>query len=136
MVQDGHVMVKETICFRDTELLAESLWSFYILREFSHTIAIIVYVPPRVHADTACDIIPSVVSRLQMQHPKAFIFISGDFNHVSLDNTLQDFYQFLNCPTRLNRITDLLYANCKEAYTATPLPPLGRSDHNLVFLQP
>ncbi|XP_068162534.1 uncharacterized protein [Antennarius striatus] len=32
--------------------------------------------------------------------------------------------------------TDLFYTNAKEAYTATPLPPLGRSDHNLVCLQP
>ncbi|KAK0139064.1 hypothetical protein N1851_024418 [Merluccius polli] len=29
-----------------------------------------------------------------------------------------------------------MYANVKDAYTATPLPPLGKSDHNLVFLHP
>ena len=29
-----------------------------------------------------------------------------------------------------------MYTNVKDAYTATPLPPLGKSDHNLVFLHP
>lgn len=29
---------------------------------------------------------------------------------------------------------DLLYANIKDAYTSSPLPPLSRSDHNLVHL--
>ena len=31
---------------------------------------------------------------------------------------------------------DLLYANAKDAYSSSPLPPLGRSDHNLVHLLP
>ncbi|KAI4880858.1 hypothetical protein NFI96_024792 [Prochilodus magdalenae] len=43
---------------------------------------------------------------------------------------------FVDCPTRKNRTIDLLYANVRDAYRATPLPPLGKSDHNLVFLQP
>ena len=31
---------------------------------------------------------------------------------------------------------DLLYSNTKDAYSASALPPLGRSDHNLVLLTP
>ncbi|KAI4902682.1 hypothetical protein NFI96_031745, partial [Prochilodus magdalenae] len=49
---------------------------------------------------------------------------------------LTAFHQYVDCPTRKNRTIDLLYANVKDAYTATPLPPLGKSDHNLVHLQP
>ena len=30
----------------------------------------------------------------------------------------------------------MFYANSKEAYNSSPLPPLGRSDHNLVHLLP
>ncbi|KAM8771414.1 uncharacterized protein AB9X84_005684 [Acanthopagrus schlegelii] len=105
-------------------------------REFSHAIVVCVYIPPRAHAETACDIIHSTVSRLQTQHPDAFIAISGDFNHVTLDSILPDFHQFVSCPTRKNRTLDLLYTNVKEAYAATPLPPLGKSDHNLVLLTP
>ncbi|KAK0145186.1 hypothetical protein N1851_015918 [Merluccius polli] len=67
---------------------------------------------------------------------EAYIAISGDFNHVTLDSTLSAFYQYVKCPTRKNKTIDLMYANVKDAYTATPLPPLGKSDHNLVFLHP
>lgn len=42
----------------------------------------------------------------------------------------------VDCPTRMNRTMDLFYTNAKEAYAATPLPPLGKSNHNLVQLQP
>ena len=31
---------------------------------------------------------------------------------------------------------DFLYANVKEAYRVTTLPPLGKSDHNLLCIQP
>jgi len=95
-----------------------------------------VYIPPRAQAEVACDVIHSVVARLQTQHPEAFMIISGDFNHVTLDSSLSAFYQYVDCTTRGNRTIDLLYANVKDAYTAISLPPLGRSDHNLVFLQP
>ena len=63
-------------------------------------------------------------------HPEAFIIISGDFNHITLDSTLAAFHQVVNCPTRKNRTIDLLYANIKEAYR------LAKSDHNLVYIQP
>ena len=42
----------------------------------------------------------------------------------------------MDCPTRNNRTIDLLYANVRDAYRVTPFPPLGKSDHNLVYLQP
>lgn len=40
------------------------------------------------------------------------------------------------CSTRENETLDLLYAHAKEADIATALPPIGRSDHYLVYLQP
>ncbi|XP_073668918.1 uncharacterized protein [Paramisgurnus dabryanus] len=132
----GHVTVKEIICCPDIELLAVSLRPYYMPRELSHAIVVCVYIPPRALADNACEAIHSVVARLLARHPEAFIAITGDFNHVTLDSTLSAFYQFVNCPTRKNRTIDLMYANVKDAYTASPLPPLGRSDHNLVFLRP
>lgn len=132
----GHVTVKTIICSKDIELLAVSLRPYYMPREFSHAIAVCVYIPPRAHAEAACDVIHSTVSGLQTQHPDAFVFISGDFNHVTLDSCLPAFSQFVDCPTRGDRTIDLLYANVRDAYKATSLPPLGKSDHNLVLLQP
>ncbi|XP_060771663.1 uncharacterized protein LOC132882588 [Neoarius graeffei] len=103
----GQVNVKVIICCRDIELLA-----------------------------VACEVTHSTIAALQTQHPEAFFAISGDFNHVTLDSTLPAFHQFVDCPTRKNRTIDLLYVNVRDAYRAIPLPPLGRSDHNLVVLQP
>ena len=132
----GHVTVKEIICSRDIELLAVSLRPYYVPREISHVIAVCVYIQPRADAGAACETLYSTIARLQAQHPDSFIAISGDFNHVTLDGTLTAFHQFVDCPTRKNRTIDLLYANLKEAYTATPLAQLGKSDHNMVHLQP
>ena len=132
----GHVTVKETACCKDVELIAVSLRPYYLPREFTHAIVVCVYVPPRALPDVACDIIHSTIARLQTQHTDAFFAISGDFNHITLDSTLTNFYQFVDCPTRKNRTIDLMYANVRDAYSATPLPPLGKSDHNLVHLQP
>ena len=104
----------------------------HVPREFSHVIAVCVYIPPRADAATACDKVQTL--RLQTLYPEAFFLISGDFNHATRDSTA--FYQFVNCPTRNNRTLVLLFANVRDAYRVTPLPPLGKSDHNLVYLQP
>ncbi|KAI4898201.1 hypothetical protein NFI96_005256 [Prochilodus magdalenae] len=135
-INTRHVNVKEVICWRDIELLAVSLRPYYIPRELSHAIVVCVYIPPRAEVQAACDVIHSTVAAVQTQHPDAFYVISGDFNHVTLDSTLPAFFQFVDCPTRKNRTIDLLYANMRDAYRAAPLPPLGKSDHSLVFLQP
>lgn len=132
----GHISVKTVLCCRDLELLAVSLWPYYLQRELSHVITICVYIPLRADAATACKRIHSITARLQTQHPEAFMIISGDFNHVTLDSTLAAFYQAVDCPTRNNRTIDLLYVNVRDAYRVTPLPPLGKSDHNLIHLQP
>ena len=95
-----------------------------------------VYIPLRADAANACEKIRSVTARLQTHHPKAFMIISGDFNHATLDSTLAVFHQVVDCPTRNNRTINLLYANVRDAYRVTPLPPLGKFDHNLVHLQP
>ncbi|KAK0148991.1 RNA-directed DNA polymerase from mobile element jockey [Merluccius polli] len=132
----GHVTVKETACCKDVELLAVSLRPYYMPREFTHAIVVCVYVPPRALPDIACDVIHLTIARLQTQHTDAFFAISGDFNHITLDSTLTNFYQFVDCPKRKNRTIDLMYANVRDAHSATPLPPLGKSDHNLIHLQP
>ena len=132
----GHISIKEQICCKDIELLAVSMRPYYLPREFSHAIAIAAYVPPSANADAACDVLHSAVSRILTQHPQALLLISGDFNHSSPSSTLSTFTQYVTCHTRDNKILDLFYANTKEAYNSLPLPPLGRSDHNLVHLLP
>lgn len=41
----GHVTVEDKICCQDNELLAVSLRPYYVPQEFSHIVAIIVYIP-------------------------------------------------------------------------------------------
>ncbi|MBN3314597.1 BT2A1 protein, partial [Atractosteus spatula] len=132
----GHTHVKERVCNPDIELVAVGLRPYYLPREFTCAIFVVVYIPPTANAEVACDVINTVTARLQTKHPSAFIAISGDFNHVSISTTLPTFHQFVKCPTRENKTLDLLYANAKDAYSSTALPPLGRSDHNLVLLTP
>ncbi|KAF7664853.1 hypothetical protein LDENG_00161750 [Lucifuga dentata] len=132
----NHISVKEQLCCPDTELIAVSLRPYYMPREFSHAIVLVVYIPPSADAKRACDVIYTVTAKMQTDYPNAFIAISGDFNHATLSSTLCTFKQFVNCRTREDKILDLLYVNVKEAYSSTPLPPLGKSDHNLVHLRP
>ncbi|KAI3353668.1 hypothetical protein L3Q82_004913 [Scortum barcoo] len=67
-----------------------------------------------------------------------FIFTETWLNHLVPDANvdLLGFTAVVDCPTRNNRTIDLLYVNVRDAYRSTPLPPLGKSDHNLVHLQP
>ncbi|KAJ8411033.1 hypothetical protein AAFF_G00180680 [Aldrovandia affinis] len=116
-----HVTVKEIICTPDIELLAVGLRPYYLPREFSHAIVVVVYIPPSANAARACDIIHSTVVRLQTDHP--FLTINGDFNHAKLPKTLTGFTQYVKCSTKENKILDMMYANVKEAYSSSALPP-------------
>ena len=109
---------------------------YYLPREFSSAIVIAVYVPPSADAEAAVDIIHSTVSKPQTQYPDAFLAVTGDLNHTTLDKVLPTLHQYVNCPTWNNKTLDLLYANVTDAYSATAFPPLGRSNHNLVLLTP
>ncbi|XP_074487561.1 uncharacterized protein LOC141765409 [Sebastes fasciatus] len=95
-----------------------------------------VYIQPSAVAAQASDVIHSTIAGLQTRQPSAFIIVNGDFNHVKVSKTLSNFTQYVTCNTRHNKTLDLLYANIKEAYSATVLPPLGVSDHNLIRLVP
>ena len=100
---------------------------------------IAVYVPPSskpADLETAADVLHSATSRLQTQHPQALFLISGDFNQASPSSVLPTYTQYVTCPTRDNKTLDLFFANTKEAYTATPLPAIEKSDHNMINLRP
>lgn len=124
-----HVTVKERFCSPDIKLLAVSLRPYYLPREFTCAIIVAVYISPSADADAACDNIHSVTAGLKTQHLNAFIAIYGDVSFCYSPN-----FPAVCCPTRDNKTLDLLYANVKDSYSSTALPPLGRSDHNLVLL--
>lgn len=104
-----HVTVGERIYTPDTELLTVGLRPYYLPREFSHVVTVVVYIPPSAVAARACDVIHFTVEELQTKHPRAFIVINGDFIHVSISKTLTNFTQYVDCKTRGNKTLDLLY---------------------------
>ena len=53
------------MCSPDIELLAMSLWPYYLPREFSHMIILVVYIPLTANAACASDVIHTVVAELQ-----------------------------------------------------------------------
>lgn len=87
--------VKERLYTADIELLAVGMHLYYLPREFTSTIVIAVYIPPSADAVMACDVISSTAARLQTEHPDAFMVITGDFNHASLDKNLNNFHQYV-----------------------------------------
>lgn len=69
----GHITVKERSCSPDIELLAISLCSYYLPREFTCVIVITTYIPLSDASEVVCDVIHSVTSILQTQHPNTGI---------------------------------------------------------------
>lgn len=119
----GHVTLKKVLCYWDLELLAVSLRPYYLQRKYSRVITICVYIPPRADAATACE-----KSHTQSQ-------LGCRCRTLSLSSlSLETFY--CDYPTGNYRTIDLWYTNVKDAYRFKPLPPLVKSDHNLVYLQP
>lgn len=57
------------ICCQDSELLTVGLRPYYVPREFSHIVAVVVHVPPRADPAVACDVTLKSVARLQTLHP-------------------------------------------------------------------
>lgn len=132
----SHVKVRMAVCNKHIELLAVGLQPYYLQREFSLAIIIIVYIAPNANAAQAYDVISSATAALLNRSPSAFVAVTCDFNHVNLSTVLPTFKQYVDCKTRDNKTLDLFYANATEACTSIPLSPLGRPDHNLVYLQP
>ncbi len=64
------------------------------------------------------------------------VFILGDFNTLSLSDTLPNLQQYIDCPTCFTRTLHLCYGNIEDAYRAICRAPIGRSAHNVIHLPP
>ncbi|KAI4903434.1 hypothetical protein NFI96_017561, partial [Prochilodus magdalenae] len=79
-----------------------------------------------------CSVMVFTKTWLTTLTPDTLVALDG-FHLIRADRTAES---VTTCHTRDNTILDLFYDNTKEAYNSSPLPPLGRSDHNLVHLLP
>ena len=72
--------------------------------------------------------------------PSSKIILCGDFNDLHKYSTrishLTNLKPFVHVPTRRGKPLDLIFSNYSTDVNATVLPPLGRSDHSVVFWRP
>ena len=132
----NNVTVKSRTCSPTLETLVVNLRPYYLPREFSQVIITTVYIPPSANAKTAADELCCIIHDIDTAAPDALHIVNGDFNHCSLNKTSTSYEQHVSCFTRNDRTIDLCYTNVQAAYTSEQLPPLGKSDHNLVHLLP
>ena len=128
-----------TQCTPDAEILTVSAPPYYLPREFSHVVVVTVYVPPSACAREAAKRIVDHVHDLDTRSPDTIKIVTGDFNHCEISKMLPGYQQQVECTTRGQRRLDLFYCNARDARdacTSASLPPLGRSDRNLVSLLP
>ena len=130
------IIVRESLCTPDIELLSVSLRPYYSPREFPQLFFTLVYIHPRARHSTAIEQMCNTMQKLDSICPDAPKFILGDFNHCTLDQRLKMYHQYVTCLTRLNKTIDLCYGTIPSAYKSYALPPLGSADHNTVLLAP
>ena len=123
-------------CSANLEFLMVKCRPFYLPREFTSTIITAVYIPPDANAKLALNELHAAISKQQTAHPEAAFIVAGDFNPCKLKTVLPKFHQHVSCHTRGDKTLDHVYTNIDGAYTATPLPHLGQSDHLSLFLTP
>lgn len=131
-----NAIVKNRVCTPDVEILCVQCRPFYLPREFSCVVFVVVYVPPSSDTTRAAESIADVTNVAANSKPDAPIIIVGDFNQCSLHDVLPTFQQFVNCATRDCNTLDLVYCNVKNAYKVRALPQLGRSDHIVLHAIP
>ncbi|XP_071852105.1 uncharacterized protein [Apostichopus japonicus] len=131
----NNVTTKQYLCSTNVEDLVAGLRPYYLPRECSHVIHLATYVPNRSVARAAANELSALIQDLETAHPNAFVVIYGDFNHCSLRKTSVNYYQHVHCPTHGEATLELCYSNVKEAYVASPITKLGKSDHDLIIMQ-
>jgi hypothetical protein len=93
-------------------------------------------IPPEGDKEPAADAICAVVAEIEEAKPDAAVIITGDFKNATLSTSLPLYTQYINNPTRGESFLDKMYCNIRNAYTAKGMPPIGRSDHIIVYLLP
>lgn len=118
------VVVRESLCTKDMELLTVSLRLHYLPWEFPQIFVTVVYIHPNVNELDAAETLSNVTHRLQSLSPDAPNIILGDFNNCTMLKSLRNFYQYVTCPTRYNKTLDLCFWSVKGVYKSIPLPQL------------
>lgn len=129
-----NITVRDTECTTHYEIMTLSFRVHFLPCEFGQ-ITTLVYVP-------GPDYI-LVAERTATSYNKALrhsaddpVFLLGDFNRCDVSPLLPNVEQYMTCQTRLDKTLDLCSANVDSVYMSQNCPPLGRSDHNVIYLLP
>ena len=79
------------------------------------------------------------IDSILQSYPSAGIIIAGDFNKMKLGSLCNrfDLRKIVKKPTRGNNILDRIVSNMSPLFNEVQhLPPLGRSDHQCLLLNP
>lgn len=127
------------------EVLWVALRPKILPRPLCSVIVCVVYCPPWFSSENKkllAKYIVGSVDKLNRSLTNSAVIICGDFNTLDtyLFNKYLLLHQVVYGPTgkRSNRILDKIFINCNKYYSvpANILAPLGKSDHNCVFLRP
>ena len=130
------VKVLSSACTPDVEFLTIQCRPFYLPREMSCLTLIAVYIHPAANVPTALRLLADEINACETSCPDGTVIVAGDFNKANLKKELPKLYQQVDCATRGDKTLDHCYTSIKGAYHAIRRAPLGRSDHNMVYLVP
>lgn len=111
-------------------------------RPFSSIIVAVVYYPPgqvREREKEMIDYISNGIDDLLHDRPSSGIVIAGDFNNLNLSPLCSRFglRKTVTAPTRGRNTLDQIITNMYDLFdSAYHLPPIGRSDHQCILLNP
>jgi hypothetical protein len=128
--------LKNSYCDDNVELLTISCRPFYMPREFNNIYVTVAYVPPSGNFTAATEVLVDSVNYMEENCPTGINILMGDFNGCDVADHIPNYHQYVNCPTREDRTLDLLFCNVKDAYRVLRRPPLGNSDHNMLYCLP
>ncbi|KAK0143367.1 Retrovirus-related Pol polyprotein from type-1 retrotransposable element R1 [Merluccius polli] len=97
-------------------MLTLSLRPYYLPREFPTVVISCVYIPPGVNTNTAAELVAQNVHTMLSKYPDAPVLIMGDFNSCKLDCVLPSFEQYVDVPTRREKVLDLCYGNINTRF--------------------
>ena len=128
--------VLSTFCSSDLETITLQCRPFYLPREFTSLVLVGVYVHPRANATTAMRELSMQVTDAENKFPDCKVLVMGDFNHSKMTSELPKYKQQIKVKTRGDAVLDHCYTTISGAFKSISRPPLGRSDHAMVYLLP
>ena len=120
------------------DMLCVSIRPFYLPSELTKIIVCVWYNYSNKGQIKDCCVwnLKSEITSLQSKYPKAPVLAMDDLNASCLLIELPSLHQYVNISMHLHKTLDVCYGSIADAYSCIPLPKLGRSDHQTVYLCP